>query len=629
MPVDRLTAEGVGDELRRLYGALERDLAAGTARRLARGIEQPDWAAQKLAAAGELRRWVEGLVRRTSGRGAQDARDAVEAAFARGGAAAERALAGRQFRRPRQQAAVREAFPGTGNINALASSLAGRLEATGPRVVRSVVDAYRATVSAGAASVLGGATARREAAQGVWNRLLDQGFTGFTDVRGRRWSLAGYVDMATRTTTAQAAVQGQLDRQADLGLDLVIVSNAPQECPRCRPWEGKILTRDESGRGGRSLQVEHAVEDRNITVHAAGSVSEAIADGLLHPNCRHSLSAYLPGLTVAPTHTADPEGNAARVRLRELERRARAARLQEAGALTPEGKAAAQARLRATQAEIRQHVEDTKHLGIKRKPERERLELGNVRKGSAPQGTQRAPSPPPAPRPQPQPAPQPEPAAPPAPAPAAPTMPTHLSLPPAGTRERALAEQLLHDQLGIVPSAVQRLAGVRTATRQEVEDIERQVGRKGVAAFYAPAGREIVIGDHAFEPEMITVWRDSVDAKWFVQCGKDHLGARGAGAHEFGHHMDYQVLRKAPSAVQEAFWGSVADALGLRRLGAFESVEDWVYTHRAVITEKISEYGATDADEFLAEIWHEYSTNAHPRPHIKIIGDALRKISEG
>lgn len=385
MVVSRATAEGVGDELRRLFGALEQELAAGAARRLRAGIDRPDWAAKKLAAAGELRRWAEGLVKRTTGRGARDARAAVEDAFNRGGQAAERALAGRRFRRPRQLAAVREAFPGAGNINALASSLGGRLEATGPQVVRSVLDAYRQTVTAGAATVLGGATARRDAAQTVWNRLLDQGFTGFTDVKGRRWSLAGYVDMATRTTTAQAAVQGQLDRQADLGLDLVIVSNAPQECERCRPWEGKILTRDESGRGGRALEVEHAIDDRMITIHVAGSVAEAIAAGLLHPNCRHSLSAYLPGLTTAPTHTADPEGNAARTRLRALERQARAARLQQAGALDRAGQKAAAARLRATQAEIKQHVEATKDLGIKRKPERERLDLGNVRNdGSAP-----------------------------------------------------------------------------------------------------------------------------------------------------------------------------------------------------------------------------------------------------
>lgn len=376
--VSRLDAEGLSVELARLYQDLEAQLAEGVAKRLAKGIDSPDWLGSKLAAAGEVRRWADGLVKRVAGRAAPAVKRAVEAAFKRGGDAAQRELAGRARRRP-QLGKVRSALPGAQSIDRLASSLAGRLDATQPRVVRSVVDAYREVVTAGAAGMLGGVETRREASQRVWNRLLDRGFTGFTDVKGRNWSLAGYVEMATRTTTAQAAVAGQLDRQAQLGLDLVIVSNAPQECVRCRPWEGKILTRDESGRGGRTLEVEHATEDKTIKVHVAGSVSEALADGLLHPNCRHSLSAYLPGITVAPTHTADPEGDKARQKLRALEREVRSAKLQQQGALTEQGKAQAVARARAAQAKIRAHVSDNEHLGIKRKPEREAPHLGNVR----------------------------------------------------------------------------------------------------------------------------------------------------------------------------------------------------------------------------------------------------------
>lgn len=371
MAVSRLDAEGLAGELTRLYGELEQTLAAGVARRLRAGIDSPDWLDQKLNGAGELRRWSEGLVKRLATASTPAARRAVTAAFNRGAEAAQRELSGR-----RSNADARRGVPNAPSIDRLASSLAGRLDATGPRVVRSVVDAYRATVTAGAANVLGGALTRRDAAQRVWGDLLDKGFAGFTDVKGRNWSLAGYVDMATRTTTAQAAVAGQLDRQAELGLDLVIVSNAPQECVRCRPWEGKVLARN-GPKGARDVEAEHGATDEMVTVHIAGTVDEAIADGLLHPNCRHSLSAFLPGLTTIPTHTADPEGDAARQRLRALERQVRSAKLQETGALTPEAAAQAKARAAAAQAKIREHVKATKHLGIKRQPAREQIELGN------------------------------------------------------------------------------------------------------------------------------------------------------------------------------------------------------------------------------------------------------------
>jgi hypothetical protein len=186
------------------------------------------------------------------------------------------------------------------------------------------------------------------------------------------------MEMAVRTTVAQAAVEGHLDRLATAGADLVIVSNHAQECARCRPWEGKILVRAGAG-GARTVQVLHATRDEHVTVPVAGSVDDAIRHGLLHPGCRHSINAFLPGATQVPTATADPEGDAARQRLRALERRARRAKLRKAGALTPAEARRAGARVRAAQVEIRKHVAATRHLGIRRKPEREAIDLGNIR----------------------------------------------------------------------------------------------------------------------------------------------------------------------------------------------------------------------------------------------------------
>lgn len=394
--VGRLDVADLAEELSRLYGEVELQLAAGVAKRLAAGIDDPDWATRKLAAAGEVRRWVDGLAKRLANSANPRLRRAIRKAFERGGDAAQRELAGVSRRRT-ELSTVRTELPGAQNIDRLATALAGRVDAAGLQVARSAVDAYREVVTAASASVLGGVQARREAAQTAWNRALDQGLTAFTDRAGRRWTLAGYLEMATRTTTAQAAVAGQLDRAAQLGIDLVIVSNAPQECPRCRPWEGKILTRDERGRGGATLEVEHATDDRMIKVRVSGSVAEAVAAGLLHPNCRHSLSAYMPGITVAPTTTADPAGDKARQQLRALERRVRAERLKEAAALTPEAKRAAADKAKALQAQIRQHV---KANDLTRRPDRERPDLGNKRT-PPPASPATAPEPPTPPEPEP------------------------------------------------------------------------------------------------------------------------------------------------------------------------------------------------------------------------------------
>ena len=130
-----------------------------------------------------------------------------------------------------------------------------------------------------------------------------------------------------------------------------------------------MLTRGGAG-GSREVQVESAVSDRLVTVEIAGSLAEAIAAGLMHPNCTHRLNAYLPGATRIPTATENPQGYADRQRLRELERRVRKYKLAEAAAIDPAAKRTAAAKVRETQAAIRDHTAAT---GLIRQRAREQV----------------------------------------------------------------------------------------------------------------------------------------------------------------------------------------------------------------------------------------------------------------
>lgn len=128
-----------------------------------------------------------------------------------------------------------------------------------------------------------------------------------------------------------------------------------------------------------TTKVESAVSDSMVTVHVAGTIAEATAKGLFHPSCRHSVSAYLPGATSVPAHTEDPAGDAARQRLRDLERRVRAEKLKAAAAIDPAAGVEHANRAKILQGQIVAHVKASRDLGIKRKPEREEINLGHVR----------------------------------------------------------------------------------------------------------------------------------------------------------------------------------------------------------------------------------------------------------
>lgn len=221
--------------------------------------------------------------------------------------------------------------------------------------------AYTEAVAAGAVETLQGGVTRLQASQHVLDRLLSDGVRGFTDAAGRAWSLESYTEMAVRTVTGQAAVAGHVDQLTQAGLDLVIVSDSPRECPLCRPWEGKVLSI--SGQVGAVI-TPSVTTGEAVTVKVADTVAGAKAAGLQHPNCTHSLSAYLPGATRKTKADAAPAGYRAKERQRAIERHVREWKRREHLALTDEAAAKARRKVRQWQGALRDHIDahDLKRL---------------------------------------------------------------------------------------------------------------------------------------------------------------------------------------------------------------------------------------------------------------------------
>lgn len=370
----RLRPENIASALTLLYSDAESALARGLASRLAAGIGSAEWAGRALSRMGDVERFARGVVERTNAAMRREVAILGRAAQLEGAgrAAAELAMGSD---RPRRAGPDRPLSPRV-------AELATRLQSAQAGAVISTRNIYRGAVQAGMSGVeLTGrgetALARRRSVQRALDRALDVGITGVRDSAGRNWTLAAYAEMASTTAAKQIEVEGHLAEMARTGRNLLIVSSGPQECPRCRPWDGKILTRDGSGAGGAVVVVPaEATPGRMVTVRVAGSLAEAIQAGLLHPRCRCRVSAYRPGLTGRPPTRPDPEGQAARDRLRALERRVRQLKLRAAAALDDEARARALALVRAKQAEIRAHVGASEHLGIRRDTRRERPDLG-------------------------------------------------------------------------------------------------------------------------------------------------------------------------------------------------------------------------------------------------------------
>ncbi|GIJ10739.1 phage minor capsid protein [Micromonospora andamanensis] len=269
-----------------LYRAAESAILDEVTRRLAAGQDAPDWAVTRIGALAQLRTAVERILALVADENAERLRELLARAYRTGQGIATRDLPAQLLPRDLDAAGAARAagtVPRIAVVENLAAALAADVGAKHSNVLRHVLDVYRLVISqATGVSVAGGMT-RRQASQWAYARFVDQGVVSFTDVSGRRWRLSSYVEMAVRTVTQRAAVQGQTDRLTTLGVDTVIVSDSPRECPRCRPWEGKILSVSGGVRG--RVQLPSMVGDGTVTVDIAGTVDEARAAGLQHPNC--------------------------------------------------------------------------------------------------------------------------------------------------------------------------------------------------------------------------------------------------------------------------------------------------------------------------------------------------------
>lgn len=347
-------------ELVALYAEAETELLYKLARHLEKGVDSDHWTERQLREIQKYRIEAEGVLAKLQTKTPGLAEDAGVRAFNRGAAIAQGDVA--KMAQPALTATAGMTAVDTYGATAMAAELTGRLGSTRPQIFRAVDDIYGRVIRDVTGNALLGATTRREAASTALKRLVRHGITGYTDRAGKRWELTSYVEAATRTALMNAAIEGHTMRLQQYGQDLVVVSDVPQECEKCRPFEGKVLSLSGGIQGAQLVD--------GYTVNVLTSLDVARGEGLFHPNCRHSYGLYVPGATRSFGETADPDGSKAREKLRYLERQLRAAKREQLTAMTPEGTAKAKTRVRAYQSKIREQVSTTT---AKRQPHREQL----------------------------------------------------------------------------------------------------------------------------------------------------------------------------------------------------------------------------------------------------------------
>lgn len=157
-------------------------------------------------------------------------------------------------------------------------------------VLRMANDQYRKAVFNAQVYANTGAGTYEKAVDMATKNMLSAGLNCIEYKNGARHTLADYADMAIRTASKRAYLQGEGEKRQEWEISTVIMAKRGNPCPLCLPFVGKVLIDDVWSGGKKS--------DGNYPL-----MSTAIAAGLYHPRCKDGHTTYFEGISTPPDDT--------------------------------------------------------------------------------------------------------------------------------------------------------------------------------------------------------------------------------------------------------------------------------------------------------------------------------------
>ncbi|MGC6176993.1 phage minor capsid protein [Lacrimispora sp. 38-1] len=174
----------------------------------------------------------------------------------------------------------------TRKLEALVKATSNDMQKAETAVLRMANDQYRKAIFNAHVYANSGAGTYEKAVDMATKDMLSRGLNCVEYKNGARHALSDYADMAIRTASKRAYLQGEGEKRQEWGISTVIVGKRGNPCPKCLPFVGKVLI-DDVWSGGKASDGPYPL------------MSAAIARGLYHPRCKDSHSTYFPGISTA------------------------------------------------------------------------------------------------------------------------------------------------------------------------------------------------------------------------------------------------------------------------------------------------------------------------------------------
>nr|DAU31646.1 MAG TPA: minor capsid protein [Caudoviricetes sp.] len=201
-------------------------------------------------------------------------------------------------------------------LEALIQATMQDMEKAETAILRKADDDYRKAIFNAQVYANTGAGTYEKAVDMATKDMLSRGLNCVEYANGARHTLSDYADMAIRTASKRAYLQGEGEKRQEWGVHTVIMNKRGNPCPKCLPFVGKVLIDDVWSGGSR--------KDGKYPL-----MSYAISQGLYHPRCKDSHTTYFPGISTADDTWTQKELEAIGLRSKQEARQQYAARQEE------------------------------------------------------------------------------------------------------------------------------------------------------------------------------------------------------------------------------------------------------------------------------------------------------------
>jgi len=184
-------------------------------------------------------------------------------------------------------------------LEALQESVKNDLIQAEQGVLRKMDDVYRQVIYKAEVNMAAGAKALDQAVDMATRDFLARGIDTITYGDGRKVNIASWAEMALRTASQRATFLGEGKKRDEWGVYTVVMSAHANCSPWCLPYQGTVMI-DDVYTSITPEQAEQLAKEMKLV-----RLSEAMKEGAFHPNCRHTLSTYFPGISRLPEPVDD------------------------------------------------------------------------------------------------------------------------------------------------------------------------------------------------------------------------------------------------------------------------------------------------------------------------------------